>query len=251
MSMKEILRDPIYSEVENRLDRLGIDAILFDLDDTLIYTGEIFTRYMLQYCEVVGLQIGVSQEEMMKVLQEINDEEYKTMGVNPARWAAVVDKLALHFGHGEREVKENLDILLNIYQEVPRMRKGARVLLEIFKGTGRKICLVTHANVDWTIYKLDMLGLWNYLDGVVIVDENGHKKLVDWTGGAASVDTPAERCIVVGDSLGGDIRPGDEMGARTIHLPSPWSVYRQGAVPENTVIIDEIFEVLAALGRLR
>ena len=59
------------------------------------------------------------------------------------------------------------------------------------------------------------------------------------------------KCLVVGDSLGGDIRPGDELGAKTVWMPSPWSVYRQGAVPVGTVSIDEISELLAALGRLR
>lgn len=40
--MMEIDKDPIFSEVKESLDRLGIEAVLFDLDDTLIYTSEIF-----------------------------------------------------------------------------------------------------------------------------------------------------------------------------------------------------------------
>lgn len=248
--MVEIEKDPMIGEVREILDKLDVEAIFFDLDDTLIYTGEIFTKYMDEYATVVGSRIGVDADEVLAALQTINDEEYKRMGVNPKRWEATVHRLADRLGHGE-EIKGNLDILMKIYTEVPRMRKGVKPMLEILKATGRKLCLVTHANVEWTNFKLDILGLWNYFDTVVIVDENGHKKAIDWNRGAETLGVDTKKCIFVGDSLSGDIRSGYELGARTIWLPSPWSVYREGEVPENTIVIDEIFDTLAALGKLR
>ena len=123
-------------------------------------------------------------------------------------------------------------------------------MLKVFRESRIKMVLVTHANVEWTNFKLDRSGLWEYFETVIIVDENGHKKSEDWKRGMDAVGVRPENCLVVGDSLGGDIRPGDELGARTVWLPSPWSVYRQGEVPERTVVIDEIFDLLTALGRL-
>jgi len=249
--MKELLSDPIFSETKRKLDELGIEAVLFDLDDTLIYTSEMFIHYMEVYSALVAERIDVRPEEIMKALQGINDEEYKKMGVNPKRWEAVVEKLALQFGHGEKEILGNLDVLMKIYTMGPRLRKGVRGMLDVFRQSGVKMVLVTHANVQWTEFKLDFLSLWDDFDAVIIVDENGHKKSIDWKKGMDAVETEPKNCLVVGDSLGGDIRPGAELGARTIYLPSPWSVYREGDVPEGTEIIDEIFETLAALSRLR
>jgi len=40
--MIELDRDPIFDEVKEKLKKLNIEAVLFDLDDTLIYTSEIF-----------------------------------------------------------------------------------------------------------------------------------------------------------------------------------------------------------------
>mgnify|MGYP001586072762 FL=1 len=250
LNMIEMDRDPIFFEVKEKLKGLEIEGILFDLDDTLIYTSEIFIMFMQNYASEVAGKIGVNAGEMMSALQEINDEEYKTMGVNPKRWAAVVDKLAKRFEHGEKEIVDNLNILMNIYSIEPRMRTGVNTMLKIIRASGIKMGLVTHANVEWTKFKLDKLSLWDFFDQVIIVDENGHKKADDWKKGMDLLEVSPEKCLVVGDSLGGDIRPGDELGARTVYLPSPWSVYRQGEVPERTVIINEIFELLAALDRL-
>ncbi len=248
--MINLEHDPVFGEVKERLNRLGIKGILFDLDDTLIYTSEIFVRFMEEYAALVSEKIGVDQAEIMMALQSINDDEYKKMGVNPKRWAAVVEKLAKQFENGEQEIIDNLDILMKIYTVEPRVREGVTGILEILGKTGVKLALVTHANVEWTNFKLDRLGLWNHFETVVIVDENGHKKSVDWKKGMDALELDPDKCLVVGDSLGGDIKPGDELGAKTIYMPSPWSVYREGEVPEKTVMINEISELLAALGKL-
>lgn len=248
--MKELLQDPIYSKTKELLDKLGIEAVLFDLDDTLIYTSEIFTKYMMMYAQAVAELSGLDPEVVLRVLQKINDEEYKRMGVSPKRWAAVVERLAKEFSHGEAEILESLPILMKIYSVEPRMRNGSRMLLDVFKATGVKMVLVTHANVEWTYFKLEKLGLLDYFDVIVIADENGHKKTEDWKRGMDEAEVEPKKCLVVGDNLGGDIRSGDELGARTVWMPSPWSVYRQGEVPERTVTIEEIFELLTALEHL-
>jgi len=248
--MMEMDRDPIFGVVKEKLNKLDIEAVLFDLDDTLIYTSELFVMFMERYSMVVAKQIGVDVKEVMTALRKINDEEYKKAGVNPQRWAAVVDRLAGIFENGQKEIVENMDILMNIYAIEPRMRPGARSLLNILKHSGVKLGLVTHANVEWTKFKLDCLGLWNYFDQVVIVDENGHKKSEDWKRGMDGLEVDPKMCLVVGDSLGGDIRPGDELGASTVFLPSPWAEFRQGEIPHNTVVIKEIFGLVDALDKL-
>lgn len=249
--MSEFLKDPIFEVTKEKLKQLGIEAVLFDLDDTLIYTGEMFNKYMLEYAEVVSEKIGMEVAEFMKALHKVNNETYKKLGVNPKKWEVVVESLSLELGKGRAEILENIDILMQIYTTVPRLRTGVRSLLEIFKASGVKVGLVTHANVEWTEFKLEELNLWDYFESVTIVDENGHKKSEDWKRGMDSLGVEPEKCLVVGDSLNGDIQPADSLGTRTVWLPSSWSMYRTGEVPERTVVIEEIFGLLSALDDLR
>ena len=114
----------MFDEVKENLGRLGIEAILFDLDDTLIYTSEIFTLYMQEYASAVAEKIGMEAGEVMEALRTINNEEFKRVGVNPKRWEVVVEKLAKRFGRGEKEVLEGLEVLMKIYSIEPRMRPG-------------------------------------------------------------------------------------------------------------------------------
>lgn len=249
--MIETGRDPIYLETSEKLKKLGVKAIFYDLDDTLIFTAEIFDRCLNEYSEKVADNTGISAEEVLKVITEIDNEEYKTLGVNPNRWHSVVSKAGDKYPGYKDAFVGNLDVLMKIYTEVPRMRPGVRVILQIIKGLGIKQGLVTHANVEWTHRKLNQLELWDFFDTVLIADENGHKGVGDWKKAMDSVEVSPDECLVLGDSLNGDIRPCDGLGARTMWIASPWSVYRAGVVPEKTIELGQISEMLAALDRLR
>lgn len=245
--MKEYFKDPLVREAKEKFEQIGVEAVLFDLDDTLIYTAEIFGRQMDEYCEFLAEEMGLDIGIIKRRIQEINDEEYKKMGVSPDRWRSVLEKLAVSLEFPSEKVMEGLDILMRIYSTEPRPRPGLRSLLEVLKNIDMKMVLVTHANVEWTYFKMDSLELWEYFDVVIIADENGHKGIEDWKKGMESVKVTPDRCLVVGDNLRGDILPSDELGARTVWMPSPWSVYRAGKAPDRTVQIADLDEMLAVV----
>ena len=253
LSTMEKFQDRFLEEVKEKFNRLGIKAVLFDFDDTLIFTSEKFAKYMEAYASKVAEEMGVEEGLVIESLRRLNDEEYKRMGVNPARWEAVLKKMALEFEGNEQTVLENLDILMKIYSEEPRIRPGAEAVLEIVKRCGIKIGLVTHANEDWTNMKLNSTGMSEYFDLIYVADENKHKSAADWVKCMVGLEVLPEECLVVGDSLPGDIIPAAEIGAKTmwLHNGSSWSVYKAGKVPEGTVHLDNVNELLSALGRLR
>ena len=240
-------------ELREQLAHLGIKAVLFDYDDTLIFTSEIFARYMKEYVEKVEEETGIDWKVVDESLRRINDEEYKKMGVCPARWEAVVNKMMTEFVGNEDSIVRNLDILMKIYSETPRIRPGATAILEILKATGVKIGLVTHANADWTWRKIASTGIIDYFDSILIADENGHKSAKHWESIMLDLGVIPSECLVVGDSLSGDVIPPSNLGARTVWLNkgSTWSMYRTGEVPETTIVIDEVSELLTAIEGLR
>lgn len=243
----------ISKELREQLNRLGIKAVLFDLDDTLIFTSEIFVKYMQEYVKTVAEETGINPQVIDASLRRINDEEYKKMGVNPARWGVVVKKMAKEFVGNESSIINNLSTLMKIYTEEPRIRPGTRATLEELQATKVKIGLVTHANVDWTWRKIDSVRIIDYFDSILIADENGHKNAQHWESIMKDLEAAPCECLVVGDNLSGDIIPPSQLGAKTVwlHKGSTWSVYRTGNVPENTITIDEISELLPAIASLR
>lgn len=245
--------DPIKAELKDTLARLNIRGILFDLDDTLIHSSEIFLECKAEYVVKVAEETGLPVEDILNTLNKIDIEQFKVMGVNPLRWDATIAKLAQVFEEHGEVFLENIEILKDIYKKLPRMRTGAIATLTALNGAGVKLGLVTHANTQWTYRKMDLLGLWNFFETVVIVNENGHKGVEDWNLAMENLGLLPKECLIIGDSLRGDVIPGDSLEARTIWLSngSDWSVYKSGSLPERTVVLGEIQELLPALAGLR
>ncbi len=247
--MIEFEKDPIQNQTAEKLRALNIKAVIFDLDDTLIYTSELFTRFKAEYVEVVSAATSIAPSVLHKRLQELNDEEYLKTGVAPKRWHTVIDRLSMEHNDGG-VIKANIDILMKIYNTEPRVRAGAKAILKGLRDSGFKIGMVTHAETDWTERKLTQTGLVDYFDAIEVVDPNGFKTIEHWQKGMDLLSVDSKHCLVIGDNLKGDIIPSVTLGARAIWMPSPWSIYREGVIPEGIVQINELHEFWNAVQKL-
>jgi len=247
--MLEFEKDPIQNQTAEKLRHLGIEAIVFDLDDTLIYTSEIFRRFMAEYTEIVSVLLNMDYGTLNERLKKINDEEYFKTGVSPDRWRVVLDRLSQEL-NGNEIVVNHIDILMKIYTEEPRVRAGAKAILSGLRDAGFKLGMVTHANTDWTIRKLTQTGLINYFDAIEIANENGFKTIEHWQKGISLLNVKNNQCLVVGDNLKGDIIPSVSLGAKAIWMPSPWSVYREGEVPTGVIQMKELTDFWDAVQEL-
>ena len=72
--MKGIELDPIIVGSNEKWRQLGVEAGLFDLDDALIYTSEIFRRFMAEYADTVAANSGIDRNRFAERLSVINDE---------------------------------------------------------------------------------------------------------------------------------------------------------------------------------
>ncbi len=140
--------DPTIVGSNEKLGQLGIEAGLFDLDDALIYTSEIFRCFMAEYVDAVAMGGGVDRTDFATRLAVINDEEYVTGKVNPNRWNKVATRLAGEFPLAAESIYLHLPILFKIYSTVPRLRSGAISILSGLRAGGIKIGIVTHSNED-------------------------------------------------------------------------------------------------------
>lgn len=228
----------MFEQGVERLWQLGIKAVLFDLDDTLLETGVIFQKQMEEYAFLVSDQSGLSERLILSRLSAINNEEYLARGVSPERWRFVVSRLREEFD--SPVVVDNLPVLMDIYNQEPRVHPGATNILRGLRIVGMSIGVVTHANEGWTNFKLRMTGLEDYVDQVEIANEDGVKSAANWFRMMKVLGVKASQSLVVGDSLKGDILPATELGARAMMIPAVWSVYSEGEIPEKVVTLAKI-----------
>lgn len=232
--MIEIERDPLVRITNERLRRLGVKAVFFDLDDTLIYTSTLFVQHMRSFSETLSQQLHLDSTSVYNLLSKINDEEHRLNGANPDNWTKIIDRLGAELSCIEeaRNLRHHIDA---IYTDEPSLIPGARQVLSGLKSGNFLLGEVTWGKMGWSMRKNDQTGIINYLDILISADIHRLKNESDWQKGMSSLKVTPQESLIVGDNLKGDILPAINLGARAISLTSPWAIFREGDAPKGSV----------------
>lgn len=233
--------------LQDWLKRHGIKSALFDFDETLIDTTSIIEMQKRLYIShLVAKLNGFNFDALLSQLETFDEKYFNAVGVNPRRWEMVVSETAGELGIDQTELLwSGLPILMQIYQTPPRLIEGAVETLDAFASTGINLGLVTHANTEWTNFKLDTLNLRRYFSQIVIADENGHKGHEDWLHAIQASGFNSGNTLVVGDSLVSDIQASAVLGVRNLVWINPKQ--NSALVPEGTIVIDNIDQLIHKL----
>lgn len=232
----------------------GVNLFLFDADDTLWNMVPVFRRFMAECYDYLALNAPVlNRDEWKAAIQEVNDRFFEIYGVNPARWAHVMARLAGQFGLSDTHKDRAVEILMQIYHTPPQFLERTEEGLAFMKQADIPFGIVTHANELWTRQKYEWLELSRFLDWkqIFIVDEDRHKTAESWAEAIGYFKGTPERCAIVGDSPRSDINPASQIGVKHCFLietnGNRWSIHNQ-EVPETVVTIANIGE-LTKLGK--
>ena len=241
------------ARLEAWLSACEIEIVLFDLDDTLVATEPLFTS-RFDHCVRVILKARpqLASVEVTEALKAINVDSFQRMGANlDRRWPYVVDELSARFSLKSRAVREVLlSTLGSIYDELPKLKRGAKKLIEALSQCSPKVGLVTHANREWTDFKLDGLDIRRFFTRVFIVDENSFKTEVSWSDAINCFGVFPEHVLVVGDNLRGDIVAARAIGVQKLvwlRSAATWGHYQEGEIPEGVTIVGDINEFLVTV----
>jgi FMN phosphatase YigB (HAD superfamily) len=248
--MFEIEKDPLIHLTSEKLHHLGVKALLFDLDDTLINTNFLFKKYMAYFSEEVATSLNIESSYVFDRLSQINNEEYERFGVDPVKkWPAVLQRLGEELGNPEL-VLGKIDIIQQLYFAEPQVFPGVYSLLSELKSAGFLIGEVTHGETDWSLRKNEQTGLINYMDAIVAASVHGPKTKEHYLQCMNLLSVSPQECLITGDNIQGDILPAIDLGSRAINIVSPWSVYRRGNIPDKVVQIDHISDFFDAIQKL-
>lgn len=239
--MKERLgrKEGKVGEVGGFLDRWGIEWLVVDCDDTVANTRQHFLKNYRDYAEYVGRKAKLKcWENVYYRMLDIDREFRHEFQVRPARLYLTALTTARLYGLKEEDdgLMERVDRLMEIYKEAPEAYEGAREQLELVKGTGRKVGMLTHAGEDWTRRKLWSLGWGSVFDDYYCTPVEKSKGSEEWLAGIENFDTTPEKVMVWGNSINSDIIPAVEIGVNTVVWLDQGFKEESASLPDRAIV---------------
>jgi len=222
--------------------------ILFDFDDTLINTNKVFRDNINTLKYLLVNETGKSFEEITEIYKRIHTQGYEKFHVDFINlWPYILDVLKEELNLNSETQKKVLELLDKVLKDVPELKEGVIETLDILKEKGFTLGLVTHALKDWTYFKLESHGLSKYFDHIEIADARATKSVDCWQRAIKHFNIDPSESMVVGDNINGDIIAASSAGVKKlfwVDFEQGWSMYRTGQLPEGTVTIKKISEIL-------
>jgi len=232
-----------------------IELVLFDLDDTLIDTHRVFEDQENKFLAHIQGQFPFFDfQDLSENLNRLHEKYFASHSVNPVKSHLIVGELAEVYqerlgSEAGRVFQQGLPLLLEVYRTVPAFHPGAEETLAIFKATGVDRGFVTHGNLTWTNLKIRGLDLARFFQHFWIADEDEFKGPQDWLIAINWLfGKKPENTLVVGDNVKGDIQAAHLVGVRhKVLIPGCWNVYTSGEIPEGTIKVPSINQLISAL----
>jgi 2-phosphoglycolate phosphatase len=191
-----------------------IQAVLFDLDGTLIDSAGIYFKIVAIVLERLGLP-EVTRDDILAAAEQ-----------DPFDWLRIIPKTKHHqtdtlIPSAWRIIEEAYPAM---FQEEVRLFDGVVNLLNQLVSKGKKIGIVTSTprkHLDHKMKVLEKMGIANLINAVITADDAPQKKpapdpLIEC---ANRLGTSVLECIYIGDTCL-DIQAGKSAGMRTIAVLS-------------------------------
>jgi beta-phosphoglucomutase-like phosphatase (HAD superfamily) len=173
------------------------DAVVFDLDGTLIDTENLCNAAGVAACHTLGLSVGM---EFFESLAGIHDDE--RVRLISAHVGADLDRLAF-FGEWDRQCGI-------LFADGIPLKPGAADLVALIAEMGLPLGLATSSRREPAHEKLRLAGLGSWFKSVVTFDDVAAAKPAPdpYLVSAARLNADPARCLAFEDS---------ETGARSAH----------------------------------
>lgn len=199
------------------LDRLNIKAVVFDLDNTLVNTGDYYEKALML----------VATEYLEKFKSNINPDLFRENFVNSVFEAfrrrggtpeLIMDEVlstfeSLSVNPTQEEISSFKSILDDFYALSPEKYYGAEPVLDVLISDGKKILIHSNAQEDWTNIKVKT---FRHNIPYIAVPIKEKKDAIKWKVAFLRNEVEPENTLVVGDSISSDILPAIQAGCRNV-----------------------------------
>lgn len=232
--------------LKKNLQYIGVKGILFDLDSTLIKTHPIFRTYITQVASTIK-DFSNSAEDIELIIKAIDDlfDVYRHIHFvdHIPLWEGVLTDMQVKYNLTTDQIEIIRTQAHQIYTTIPEVFDGTFEMLDLLKEAQIPFVLVTHADPNWTEFKLKSAGLDRYFDesNIVICEIRKEKDKDEWQKGVQMIGLDVTEILVVGDNIKADIIASQEIGIpHQLYVKSGWS-------PDGLPLPDGV-EVIADVG---
>ena len=217
--------------------KLEVNAVLFDLDGTLIDSAPIYYEII----DVVFEKLGIPPVPVEILREAMDDGEFDWDFVLPARMKNRKDELIVE----ARVIID--DIAPALFRKQIKLISGVDRIFKLIAARNMKIGLVTSTPRDYISVKLAPLrkaGIENLLQVIVTADDVVNKKphaepLIKCS---RKLGIAVDKCVYVGDTRV-DIRAGNAAGMKTVGVLTGFDDYEALKKENPDAIIDSIAQL--------
>ena len=220
------------------------EAVLFDLDDTLVDRNGSIANYTPAFLDRFSEQIDdMDDSNLVMIIIEADGGGYRardemfTQLINTLNWRAPPD------------IGELREHWRSFFPRSAEPAKGLTSALEVLKGTGVRMGIITNGSVASQTTKIDVLGLRGYMDIVIVSEAVGLWKPAPAIFQLALADLGLEpvKAWFVGDNPTADVLGASEVGMTPVWVRGhhPWP--NEHDEPELQIhYLDELVPLVAA-----
>lgn len=232
-----------------------IDAVLFDLDDTLHDDTRAYHNAAERVAREIEAEHGIDAASLKAAYVAEAECFWKRLGPDdlkqrlaPARtmmWGAALAKSGMHDGEMAQRSAERY----NAYRRSELVPfPGALDVLRTLRERGRRLGLLTNGFSETHREKIELLRMADAFDAIFIADEVGMLKPdpLLFAHACQELGVSPSKTAMVGDRYDRDIKGALEAGLFTIWMKVRDEALPHGAVPPHATV-SSIAEVLALL----
>jgi FMN phosphatase YigB (HAD superfamily) len=203
------------------LDSKDIEAVVFDVDNTLLATSDYYYFHTTQLSKKLYKKVAKNQDldEFIEIVDQfLNDLYIQRRYSQPVLihiW--YTDALNEYLnGNIPDELKDEVEeYFKDFYSIVPTPYEVAVDVLNTVVNSSRKIALHSHAQEDWTKMKAKYLSkLIDYDIPYLATPIDIEKDSRSWLKAFNLIKSNPKNTLVIGDSFRSDILPSIEAGSR-------------------------------------
>lgn len=225
--------------------------VLWDCDNTLMSTHSVFDKVITDVIRILDNSdsgYGQTRNKFDSYLRESRITHH----VDPHNiWVFTLDRLKNDIGFTDKLHSQALNMLMSIYTILPKLYPDVHAVLESINQLEFDQGLVTHAEREWTNFKLNGHALETYFSNPFIVDVRGPKSSQSWLDAWKYYGSPKLKDTwVVGDNINDDIVAALGAGIPNViylNLKDGWSVTKEGNLPPEAQIANSLLEILDIL----
>lgn len=225
------------------IQKKGIRAFLFDMDDTLVPTHAVFLNRMSQFALHVSQMSGAEQQMVLQNMMTALDGLRPELGLEPKLMHETARIATLQHGllFEDESIQEQLAHLMEIYEGVDmRQIAGVSDVLSALHATKADNYVVTHASQASTRGKMRVAQLHGRFKKVFCIDPAGKKDAQAWGDVITNqLQLAPSQVFVIGDSWASDIAPVLSLGVpddQVLRVRTQYGHASKGAVPGITEI---------------